>query len=252
MQGNNPDGTPNPAYPDLLDVNNYIDYMLMNFYIGNADWPWQNFYTARQEDPGSTGFKSFPWDSEMALGLSWQRDPLTANETGVNQGLGIPYAGLRYNVDFQMRFADHAQKALFNNGALTPTEVQPRYQALATLVDSAIVTESARWGDVVLNPGTLPFTQSTWRTERDFVMNSWLTQRTSVMVNQLRSAGLYPSIDAPAYSINGAAQYGGTIQPPATLTISIPAGSVVYYSLDGTDPRLPGGGSISRPSPRGA
>ena len=36
VQGNNPDGTRNPAYEVLLDVADMIDYMIMNFYIGNA------------------------------------------------------------------------------------------------------------------------------------------------------------------------------------------------------------------------
>ncbi|MHC4694477.1 MAG: lamin tail domain-containing protein, partial [Planctomycetota bacterium] len=32
LQGNYPDGTPNPAYVDYLDIENYIDYMIVNFF----------------------------------------------------------------------------------------------------------------------------------------------------------------------------------------------------------------------------
>ena len=35
LQGNNPDGTDNPAYEVLLDVDNLIDYMLVILYTGN-------------------------------------------------------------------------------------------------------------------------------------------------------------------------------------------------------------------------
>jgi len=48
LQGNNPDGTRNPDYPCLLDMTNYVDYMLLNFYTGNADWPWNNYWFARK------------------------------------------------------------------------------------------------------------------------------------------------------------------------------------------------------------
>jgi hypothetical protein len=43
VQGNNPDGTRNPAYEVLLDVDNLIDYMLVIFYGGNLDAPISNF-----------------------------------------------------------------------------------------------------------------------------------------------------------------------------------------------------------------
>jgi hypothetical protein len=36
IQGNNPDGTRNPAYEDLLDVEDMIDYMILNFYVGQC------------------------------------------------------------------------------------------------------------------------------------------------------------------------------------------------------------------------
>src|SRR5207248_806791 len=43
IQGNNPDGTPNPAYSNLLDVDNLIDYMLLIYYTGNLDAPNSSF-----------------------------------------------------------------------------------------------------------------------------------------------------------------------------------------------------------------
>mgnify|MGYP006139817877 CR=1 FL=1 len=37
IQGNNADGTDNPAWQDYLDVDSLIDYMLLNIFTGNAD-----------------------------------------------------------------------------------------------------------------------------------------------------------------------------------------------------------------------
>ena len=137
VQGNNPDGTRNPNYPVLMDMNNYVDYMLMNFYIGNTDWPGHNWYMAREEDSSptdldSTGFKFFPWDSEMSAGLQWSYDPNINSMTGGwwSGWFATTFNSLKNNADFRMLFADHAQKFLFNGGALTTAAAQARYSGV--------------------------------------------------------------------------------------------------------------------------
>jgi hypothetical protein len=244
VQGNNPDGTRNPTYPVLLDMNDYIDYMLLNFYIGNTDWPGHNWYAGRQEDSSSTtldstGFKCFPWDSEMATGLQWSYDP-NVNSIGGGWWAGwmaTTFDALRNNLDFRTLFADRAQKFLFNGGAMTVAAAQARYRELADTIQTAIIAESARWGDV---SGTL-YKQSDWINSRDYVLNTWLSSRTSILIQQLKNASLYPTVAATYYAVNGTVQYGGLFTPGDTLTITAAAGTI-YYTLDGSDPRLPGGG----------
>ena len=143
VQGNNPDGTRNPTYPVLLDMNNFVDYMLMNFYIGNTDWPNHNWYMARPEDSSptkldSTGFKFFPWDSEMSMGLQWAYDPnINSMTSGAWSGwMASTFNSLMNNADFRILFADHAQKFLFNGGPLTTAAAQARYRALANEVQA--------------------------------------------------------------------------------------------------------------------
>jgi hypothetical protein len=241
VQGNNPDGTRNPAYPVLLDMKNYVDYMLMNFFIGNADWPGHNYYMGRLNDTSpsqldSTGFKSFPWDSEMAMGLQWLRGP-DANVTGASGGIATPYQYLRNNAEFRLLFADEARKFLLDGGCLTDAVTRARYQALIDEVQASIVLESARWGDVM---GGLN-TPATWAGEANYVLNTWLASRAETLLAQLRSAALYPTIDAPSFSINGVPEYGGLFNPNDTLTMSGPPAATIYYTLDGSDPRLLGG-----------
>lgn len=242
VQGNNPDGTRNPSYPVLLDMNNFVDYTLMNLYIGNLDWPIHNWYMARPEGSSatnldSTGFKFFPWDSEMATGLQWAYDPNTNVMNSWSGWIANSFTSLMNNADFRSLFADHAQKFLFNGGALTAASSKARYLALANQVQQAMIGESARWGDV---SGTL-YDLADWTNTRDYVLNTWLAQRTNIFIQQLRSRNLLPSVDAPSFGVNGAGQYGGLFTPGDTLTISASA-SPIYYTLDGTDPRLPGGG----------
>ena len=100
-------------------------------------------------------------------------------------------------------------------------------------METAIVAESARWGDM---HRSTPLTKAQWEAESQSVIDTFLTGRTAVFVNQLRSAGLYPTTNAPLFS-----QHGGEI--PASgfnLGMSTTSG-VIYYTLDGQDPRAANG-----------
>ena len=72
VQGNNPDGTPNPAYEVLVDMDNLIDYMLLTFYVGNFDGPVyqnsfpNNFFASRNRNTRE-GFRFFTHDAELSL-----------------------------------------------------------------------------------------------------------------------------------------------------------------------------------------
>ena len=88
-QGMNPDGTRNPAYERLLDVDNLIDYMIITYYTSDADGPGSKFTRPRvnnyfgifnRENPD--GFKFFEHDSEHSLD--------TGNAAGANYDMVTP------------------------------------------------------------------------------------------------------------------------------------------------------------------
>jgi hypothetical protein len=213
-----------------LDIDGFIDYLLINFYGGNNDWGTNgNWYAARKREPGAT-FKFFSWDAEATLLI-----------TGPGPRASSPgdlYSKLRNSPEFRLAFADRVQRHAVNpGGALTPEAVRARYTQLAAWVEQAIVPESARWGDWSA-PGTHTIGNADWISERNRIMNSFAT-RTSELIRSLKTAGLYPAVNGPAFS-----QQGGTVAPGFSLTMSVAAGQtgVIYYTLDGSDPRLPGGG----------
>ncbi len=246
FRGNNPDGTPNPAYVNYLDVDNYIDYLIVNFFVGNTDWPHKNWYGAMNR-VHSTGFKCFSWDAEwiMDLVVGGSLDSgLSKNVVGVANGIAEPYGQLRQNPEFRLLFGDHVHRAFFNGGPLYaapgrsswdpahPEDNRPAasYADLANTIEKAMLVENARWGDV---GGTYTMTQ--WLTERDYLLNTYLVQRPGIVLGQLRNAGLYPSVDAPIFQINGTYQHGGHVAAGARLSMT---GSTVWYTLDGSDPRV--------------
>ncbi|MEX2142291.1 MAG: lamin tail domain-containing protein [Pirellulales bacterium] len=244
LQGNNPDGSDNPAFEDYLDVDSLIDYMIVNIYAGNNDWPSHNYYVGRRRGPESTGFKFFSWDAEWILGLN---SDLNANRTGVNINVAQPYDLLKSVPEFQIQFADRVQKHFFNGGVLYvdpnnpnwdpahPERNRPaaRFVELSSEITDAIVGESARWGD---QHHAVPHTRNAdWEVERNRILTSYFPQRSAIVLSQLRAAGLYPNVDAPTFN-----QHGGQVPVGFDLRMNASAGTI-YYTLDGSDPRLENG-----------
>ncbi len=219
--------TNDAAYTNLsayLNVPNLIDYMLVNFYAANTDWPGHNWNAARRRVPGA-GFHFISWDAEWTFGIG---NDVNTDRTGVGAGDGSPsrlYAALRAHPEFRIQFADHAHKHLFNGGVLTPALTQARWQARSTEINRAVVNESARWGG-----GN---TRQTWVNAEGAVL-AWFPQRSSILVNQLRNAGLYPALAAPSFT-----PYGGLVPPGFSLALSNPNPTgVIYFTTDGSDPRV--------------
>ncbi|MDA1272863.1 MAG: lamin tail domain-containing protein [Verrucomicrobia bacterium] len=248
IQGNNPDGTRNPDYEVLLDVPNLIDYMLVIFYGGNLDAPISNFlqntrpnnwYGIRNRN-GEEGFRFFAHDSEHTL-LNVNEDrtgPFAAGDTSVTySNPQYLWKRLQANPEFRLLVADHVQRHCYNGGVLTPESAEARFLARKNEIDRAVVGESARWGDA--KRGT-PFKRTDWLNAINGIVRDFFPRRTTIVVNQLRADAFVPSTPAPAFN-----QHGGIIAKGFVLNITSPMG-IVYFTRDGSDPRLPGGIVSSR------
>ncbi len=244
IQGNRPDGTDDPALPSYVDVENLIDYMIINLWVGNTDWPNKNWWIGRHRPAESTGFKFYQWDTEWSMGL---QSDLTTDRTGVAAVVAEPYSLLRANGEFRRQFGDHVHRHFFNGGALAVNPAAPdwdpahpqwnrpadRFMKLAERVERAVVAESARWGDQ--HAATSYTRDEHWAVERDRIMTTYLPGRSGVVLGQFRAAGLYPALEAPVFN-----QHGGHIEAGFLLRMAAAAGGI-YYTTDGTDPRLVGG-----------
>jgi hypothetical protein len=237
LQGRNANGTPNPSAPPLLDVNNYIDYLIINVWGGNDDWPNHNFWAGRDRSPLTTeGFKFFLWDFDGVMGNSRGWSPLDTktfnqNFTGQNN-VGQSHAYLNTSAEYRLQFADRVHKYFFNDGLFDPDNLVARYQEIVDQVDDFLVAESARWGDI---HSAVPLTLAEWTTERDWLLNTYLRERSAIVLQEMRDYGMYPATDAASFN-----QFGGYVPGGFGLTMSAPAGTI-YYTLDGSDPRAIGG-----------
>lgn len=232
-----------PQYESIkqyLDLPQFIDYMLLHFYMGHEDWGNnKNWYNIRPRD-GSRGFLYIPWDGEMVLG------DLGANRVSnpdVPSGL---HTKLLTNEQYKLDFADRVHRHFFNNGSLTPSQNIARWQKRSREIELPIIAESARWGDYrrdvhrFQNPPYELYTRDDhWSTEQRRLLNSYFPNRTTAVLNQLRTAGLYPSVAAPTFS-----QHGGRIVPGYQLQMAAASGTILY-TTDGSDPRTYGSGTVS-------
>ncbi len=216
---------------ELLDVPDLIDYMLINFYGANRDWVGSNGNNMRVAGaPSIGGFKCFCWDMEYSI---WNAGDNVLNVRSDQNTPSTVYSRLRGNEEFRVLFGDHAHRHLTGDGALSPEKTTERFLDRSLEIDRAIVGESARWGDRRREP---PYTRDIeWVRERDRLLSSYFPQRSGILLNQLRAAGMYPNLEAPLLS-----QGGGFVEPGFELRISATDGAVLY-TLDGSDPRLPGG-----------
>jgi hypothetical protein len=137
--------------------------------------------------------------------------------------------------EYRMKFADHVHRHLFNNGPMTVEGAEQLFASRAAQIDMAIIAESARWGDAKTHP---PRTKNDWLIAIDWVINDYMPDRTSIVLNQFRNKGWYPNIDAPEFKVNNSFRHGGYIEQTDAISITSTSGAV-YYTTDGSDPRLP-------------
>lgn len=246
LEGRNADGTPNPAYENLLDVDNLIDYMLVILYGGNLDAPISNFlgntspnnwYGQRDRTGRHGGFRFSAHDSEHTLlNVGENRTGPYGTATSWSLTKSNPqylWQQLSANAEFRLRVADHIQKHFFNDGALTPASARARFAVRTNQIYSAVVAESARWGDSKV---ATPLNRDQhWLPRVRDILGNYMGQRTANVLGQLRARNLYPTTVAPSFS-----QHGGNVPGGFRLAITAPAGEV-RYTLDGTDPRQIGG-----------
>ncbi|MBI9019078.1 MAG: lamin tail domain-containing protein [Phycisphaerae bacterium] len=226
-----------------VDVENLIDYMILNFYGGNVDWDNGNWYAARLREQGQ-GYKFFSWDFERTLENPYGDNVMNVNRADKPTRL---FTALRNNEEFRILFADHVHRFMFNDGVLTPQSCSQRWMALANQIDLAVIAESARWGDYRRDmhqsssePYYLYTKNDFWLPEQQRLINDYFPVRTEVMIGDFREANLYPLIDAPVFHVNGQYQHGGIAEIGDSLQIS-GSGQQLIYTIDGSDPRVEGG-----------
>jgi len=244
MLGRNPDGTRNPAYPVLVDVDDLIDYMMVIFYSGDGDAVLSNFLSnnkpnnwhSMRDRTAERGFTFYLQDGEHTLlAPSWNVDrtgPWLAQSNSTLPDWSNPqwiHDSLALNPEYRLRFADRVRKHFFNGGALSAAVAKQRWLDKAATINTAIRAYAARYSTTAAG-------ETAWNTRINFVRDNFFDARPATVLAQFSADGLWPSLAAADFS-----QHGGSVPGGYALTMNVPsglpAGAQIYYTLDGSDPR---------------
>ncbi|HKX63122.1 MAG TPA: lamin tail domain-containing protein, partial [Verrucomicrobiae bacterium] len=240
INGQTPTTITNPAvYREIarrLDLRNFVDYCLINAHAAMGDWPPNNWRAGKDRSPGGI-WRFYVWDAEWGFGYAgrgFTRDSFAESgggpgDSGLNSTGGSEiarmYQRMRPSREFRLLWADRIYKHYFNNGALSDLHITNRLIEMRNEF-STIFT---------MNMGEL---------------SPFLANRRGVMMNLLNNYGLfgvsnslygfYASSNAPVFN-----QHGGKVAPGFALSMSSPLGGTIYYTTNGSDPRVPFSGSVS-------
>jgi hypothetical protein len=202
-----------------IDAANIIDFMIL-WVSGNSESEFRAFGS----DPQGVPLKFMIKDADGFLRMP------SASKAGHNGPLSMMsrfQSGLG-GADFDLLVADRIHKHFFNDGALTPAQNIERLQKRVNEARLGFISEAARWGDIFRDPPS-------WESYQTNLVNNHFPGLTNTMISRFKSEGMYPDVIAPVFS-----KYGGSVSPDTPITMSTDA-DTIYYTLDGSDPRLPGG-----------
>jgi hypothetical protein len=219
-----------------LDIPQFIDYLILNWYSGNLDWGFNNWYATTNQRAGP--IKYYVWDGERTWYEGAELYTYFDEYNGWPNLVKPLLEALLTNVDFRQELADRLYHHLYHEGTLTEAASQARWRELTNQVETAVIAESARWGDTWSEE---PITQADWVQAREDVL-AQMDGNVARMIAQARELGYYPAVDPPQFSRPGGKLAAGD---QLAMTAVSAEQSAVYYTTDGTDPRLPVTGGVA-------
>ena len=233
------------ALSQTVDLEQYIDFVLI-FAVGASE---PEFDAVGASD-GSVPFIFHFNDADGLLrdpldGTNGNNPNISGDKTGNPGPLGILGQLIEDgDPEFLSFYADRIQNLFLNDGALSVAQSTARLQALVDQVELSVILEEARWGNSLSTSdpagGSLSVAEFQARAQDalDRILPE-IVEGDNNVIERLRDRGVFPGLDAPEILVDGSPQYFGDISDNAELTFA--ANSTVYYTLDGSDPRLPGG-----------
>lgn len=238
---------PLTGYPAYIDVDSFVDLLTINELVRDQDSYVRSDYMYK--DRGGKLFKGPLWDYDLSMGTGrffnnlskegWQLYGSTANlnpsgsyNRGGEDNQYEPdwFVPLLRDADFRQQWIDQWFE-LRRYGALENAALIARINAHADPLTEAAGRNFIKWPylNVVRPPGSVFDTPATttWTGQIDAVKN-WLTTRMAWIDGQ------FPTL--VSFSLPSSAVSAGT---DVALTA---ATGTIYYTTDGSDPRLPGGG----------
>ncbi len=187
-----------------MDVEQFVDWLLISIYSNIVDWPWNNWVTARERSPQGK-FRWYAWDNDSAFQLQVRAiDRIEQQNVDVNR----LYRALKTSYEFRLLWQDRVQRHFYYDGALTAPKVLAIHNELKSFMEPII----NYFHNQAFN---------------NYIADDWIPNRRQIVFDQFAEYGYAPAIDAPTYT-----------ELNDTVYLTNPnASGTIYYTLDGKDPR---------------
>ena len=183
-----PSDAPLQQLDSLLDIDAFIDYMLINQYGGNTDWDHHNWYALRRRGQDSQGFRFLCWDTEIIF------ENVSENNFGKNNGSNYPtgiFHNLLNNQKFARRYLRRAKELLADDGLLGEKSVRQVWDS--------------RWGDYRRDVHRYNWSDDyqlctvdgTYMTERNRLINNYFPMRTNKVLSIIQNNVIVDDFEAP-------------------------------------------------------
>src|SRR6266850_1240636 len=216
---------PSTGYRAYLDVDSFIDQHWLIELSKNVDG--FRYSCFLHKDRGGKLKLEPPWDWNLSFGnadyyggaytYSWYHTHLRPNEISW-------YRRLKQDPDFAQRCAD--RWAQLRKKEFSPDRILKRVDQMAEELQEAQARNFSRWGIMGQRVHANSYVGRTYRDEVNW-MKRWIKDRIAWIDSQL--------LPAPKISVK---QSPDTAR---TLILEESAKGTVYYTIDGSDPRSPGG-----------
>ncbi len=195
-----------------LDIPSFADYLILQLWSGNWDWP-QNNWAAAKERSDEGKWRFFIWDAEGAIFSDRLNTVYFDRLNTQTNALGYLYRALKVSSTFRRVFCDRIYKHLYNDGALTEANIRKRFLELRDQLRG-----------VIPNMDT-------------YVLSTWVPNRPDIFLAACKREGMFTTA-GPIFNINGVPRNSGYVSAGDTLTMSDHGRLyAIHFTTDGSDPQ---------------
>ncbi|GEM_PF-3150354 len=126
----------------MMDIENFADYQILEIYLGNADWPFNNIYAFRPRHEDAK-WRWILWDIDRSLGYigPWNN---TLESASKSDKMTVLLHKLLENPTFRDLFITHFADQLNTN--FLKANVKSIVDSMAALIRHDITFETKQWG----------------------------------------------------------------------------------------------------------